>query len=103
MAQTFLSTSSVTACAAALRPPFSMASAMGAISSNVSPAFCSSTSAEPRMFCTLFARYIAAISLAPSLPSCEFLLMLPTITAPKSSDAGFLPAFFAPSSMLPRA
>jgi len=40
-----------------------------------------------------------AISRAPSFAWDLSRLMLPTITEPKSSDAGSLPAFRAPSSM----
>ncbi len=53
---------SVTFSFAASRPPCSIASATGRISSCVSPARSSRVSAEPWMFCTLFARYMAAIS-----------------------------------------
>ena len=99
--QTFSSTESVTARAAALRPPVSIASAIGRISSNVSPAFCNSTSAEPRMFCTLFARYIAAISRAPSFAVFGSLPMLPTTTPPRSLFAGSLPTFRHPPPSSP--
>ena len=60
--------SSVTSAFAASRPPRSIASATGRISSWVSPARSSSVSAAPLMFCTLFARYMPAISRAPSRP-----------------------------------
>src|SRR5262249_41978462 len=61
--------SSVTCSFAARRPPRSIASATGRISSCVKPAKSSSVSAAPRMFCTLFARYMPAISRAPSRPA----------------------------------
>ena len=49
---------SVTCSFAASRPPRSIASATGRISSCSSPARSSSVSAAPWMFCTLFARYM---------------------------------------------
>src|SRR5439155_1532502 len=63
------SSASVTLAFAASRPPCSIASATGRISSWSIPASSSSVSAAPWMFCTLFARYIPAISRAPSRPS----------------------------------
>ena len=53
---------------AASRPPCSIASATGRISSISIPARSSSVSAAPAMFWTLFARYMPAISRAPSRP-----------------------------------
>src|SRR4051812_37192561 len=57
---------SVTCSFAASRPPRSIASATGRISSTSMLARSSSVSAAPLMFCTLLARYIPAISRAPS-------------------------------------
>src|SRR5262245_2436384 len=63
------SRASVTSALAASRPPRSIASATGRISSCSIPARSSSVSAAPWMFCTLFARYMPAISRAPSRPA----------------------------------
>ena len=63
------SSASETSAFAARRPPCSIASATGRISSCSMPASSSSVSAEPWMFCTLFARYMPAISRAPSRPA----------------------------------
>ena len=60
---------SVTSAFAARRPPRSIASATGASSFISIPASSRSVSAEPRMFWNLFARYIPAISRAPSRPA----------------------------------
>src|SRR5260370_553555 len=91
MGQPLCSSSSLTACAAALRPPFSIASATGCSSSKAMPADSRSTSAEPLMFCTLFARYMAACSRAPSFPFFASRPSLPTITQPRITlDAPFL-------------
>src|SRR5207245_818998 len=100
IAHTFSSTASVTARAAAFRPPCSIASAIGRISSNERPAHSRSVSAEPRMFCTLLARYMAAISLAPSWADFGSSPTLPTITVPKSSFEESFPSWWAPCSFL---
>src|SRR5215208_3161805 len=63
------SSASLTSALAASRPPRSIASATGRISSCSMPARSSSVSAEPWMFWTLLARYIPAISRAPSRPA----------------------------------
>src|SRR3954469_13774549 len=63
------SSASLTSAFAASRPPRSIASATGRISSCSIPARSSSVSAAPWMFCTLFARYMPAISRAPSRPA----------------------------------
>src|SRR6267142_1325448 len=100
MGHTFCSTASLTARAAAFLPPCSMASAMGRISSNANPAHSSSVSAEPRMFWTLLARYMAAISRAPSRAVLASSPTLPTITEPRSSLEESLPALRAQSSII---
>jgi hypothetical protein len=63
------SSESLTSAFAASRPPRSMASATGASSSLSIPANSSNVSAAPRMFWNLFARYMPAISRAPSRPA----------------------------------
>src|SRR5947207_6561912 len=83
---------SLTFAFAASRPPFSIASATGMISSCSMPARSSSVSAEPLMFWTLFARYIPAISRAPSRPASRSLSLIEaTIVQPMSMSA---PTFF---------
>src|SRR5262245_7868320 len=75
---------SVTCSFAARRPPRSIASATGRISSTSMFARSSSVSAAPRMFCTLLARYIPAISRAPSRPSSRSSAIDATIVQPMS-------------------
>src|SRR5207249_5849855 len=84
--------SSVTAAFAASRPPCSIASATGRISSCVNPAHSSSVSAAAWMFCTLFARYMPAISRAPSRPRSRSSSIEATIVQPRSSESGSRPA-----------
>ena len=84
--------SSVTAAFAASRPPASIASATGRISSCVRPAHSSSVSAAPWMFCTLLARYMPAISRAPSRPRSRSSSIEATIVQPRSSESGSRPA-----------
>src|SRR5205085_1010313 len=93
---------SVTFAFAASRPPCSIASAIGLISSCSSPARSRSVSAAPWMFCTLFARYMPAISRAPSRPSLRSRPIEATIVQPRSMSAGSRPAFRAPTSMFRR-
>ena len=80
--------SSVTAAFAASRPPASIASATGRISSCVRPAHSSSVSAAPWMFCTLFARYMPAISRAPSRPCSRSSSIEATIGAAEIERVG---------------
>src|SRR6188474_2335408 len=84
--------SSVSAALAASRPPASIASATGRISSWVSPAHSSRVSAAAWMFCTLFARYMPAISRAPSRPRSRSSSIEATIVQPRSSESGSRPA-----------
>ncbi len=78
----------VTLAFAASRPPCSIASATGRISSCSISASSSSVSAEPWMFCTLFARYIPAISRAPSRPASRSEAWIDaTIVQPMSMSA----------------
>jgi hypothetical protein len=73
---------------AASRPPCSIASATGRISFCSIPARSSSTSAEPWMFCTLFARYMPAISRAPSRPCSRSVAWIDATTVqPMSMSA----------------
>ena len=54
------------------------------------------------MFCTLFARYMPAISRAPSRPSSRSVAWIEaTIVQPTSTDAGSRPARSAPIRTLP--
>src|SRR6266536_1685433 len=78
---------SVTCSFAARRPPRSIASATGRISSTSIPARSSSVSAAPLMFCTLFARYMPAISRAPSRPWSRSSAIEATIVQPMSMSA----------------
>ncbi len=93
---------SVTFAFAASRPPCSIASATGRISSGSISASSSSVSAAPRMFCTLFARYMPAISRAPSRPSSRSSPIEATIVQPMSTSSGSRPTRAAPSSTFPR-
>ena len=94
---------SVTFALAASRPPCSIASATGRISSGSIPASSSSVSAEPWMFCTLFARYMPAISRAPSRPASRSVAWIEaTIVQPTSTEAGSRPALSAPIRTLPQ-
>ena len=78
---------------AASRPPCSIASATGRISSCSMPARSSSVSAEPWMFCTLFARYMPAISRAPSRPRSRSVAWIEATTVqPMSMSASTLPS-----------
>src|SRR3954454_4469379 len=78
---------SVTCSFPASRPPRSIASATGRISSTSMFARSSSVSAAPLMFCTLLARYIPAISRAPSRPSSRSSAIDATIVQPMSISA----------------
>src|SRR5207248_339703 len=80
---------SVTFDFAARRPPCSIASATGRISSCSSPARSSSVSAAPWMFCTLFARYMPAISRAPSRPASRSLSWIDATTVHPMSTSAF--------------
>jgi hypothetical protein len=96
-------TASVTWSFAASRPPRSIASATGRISSCSIPASSSSVSAEPRMFCTLFARYMPAISRAPSRPASRSDSWIEaTIVQPTSTSSGSRPDFAAPVATFSR-
>ena len=76
---------SVTFSFAASRPPRSIASATGASSSISISASSSSVSAEPWMFWNLFARYMPAISRAPSRPASRSVSWIEaTIVQPMS-------------------
>src|SRR3954466_13136894 len=79
------SSSSVTSAFAARRPPRSIASATGRISSCVISASSSSVSAAPWMFWTLFARYMPAISRAPSRPAARSLSWIEATTVQATS------------------
>src|SRR5215210_7490074 len=82
------SSASVTSALAASRPPRSIASATGWISSCSIPARSRRVSAEPWMFCTLLARYIPAISRAPSRPASRSDSWIEaTIVQPMSTSA----------------
>jgi hypothetical protein len=82
------SRSSLTLSLAASRPPCSMASATGASSSISISASWSRVSAAPLMFWYLLARYIAAISRAPSRPrSRSDASMEATMVQPMSMSA----------------
>src|SRR5579862_223868 len=81
-----LSSSASETCAlAASRPPCSIASATGRISSCSIPARSRSVSAAPWMFCTLFARYIPAISRAPSRPASRSVSWIEATTVQPTS------------------
>ncbi len=93
---------SVTLALAARRPPSSIATATGRISSGSICARSSSVSAEPWMFCTLLARYMPAISRAPSRPLSRSVAWIEATTVqPTSTEAGSRPAFSAPILTLP--
>jgi len=90
------SSRSLTFAFAARRPPCSIASATGLISSCSIPARSSSVSAEPWMFCTLLARYMPAISRAPSRPASRSLSSIEaTIVQPMSMSAATLPRVYS--------
>src|SRR6476660_150958 len=76
---------SETSAFAASRPPRSIASATGRISSCAIPASSSSVSAAPWMFCTLFARYMPAISRAPSRPASRSFSWIEATTVQPTS------------------
>ena len=72
--------------------PASIASATGRISSGSICARSSSVSAEPWMFCTLLARYMPAISRAPSRPASRSVAWIEATTVqPTSTEAGSRP------------
>src|SRR5207302_5974678 len=79
------SSASETFAFAAKRPPCSIASATGRISPCSMPARSRSVSAAPWLFCTLFARYIPAISRAPSRPASRSVSWMEATTVQPTS------------------
>ena len=97
------SSESVTCAFAARRPPLSIASATGWSSSIRISARSSSVSAEPLMFWNLFARYMPAISRAPSRPASRSVAWIEaTIVQPTSTSVPSRPALAAPAATFSR-